>query len=49
MVRSKKDLSKMKGKLKARIEDIEEKCRLDPLKRNPKIHQELEKLKKKTK
>lgn len=42
---SKKDLSKAKAKLKARIEELEEKVRVDPLKRNPKNHEELAKLK----
>jgi hypothetical protein len=43
---SKKDLAKTKAKLKARIEDLEPKCRMDPLKKNPKNHEELAKLKK---
>jgi len=49
MARSKKDLSRAKGNLKAKLEELEEKCAKDPLKRNPKIHMELEKLKKKMK
>jgi len=41
---SKKDLSKAKAKLKARIEELEVKVRMDPLKKNPKNHEELAKL-----
>ena len=48
-VRSKKDLSRLKGNLNTRIAELEEKCRKDPLKKNPKIHLELEKRKRKAK
>ena len=43
---SKKDLAKGRSKLKARIEELEEKVRMDPLRKNPKNHEELAKLKK---
>jgi chaperonin cofactor prefoldin len=43
---SKKDLSKAKAKLKAKIEELEAKVRVDPLKKNPRNHEELAKLKK---
>jgi hypothetical protein len=43
---SKKDLGKTKMKLKVKVEELEQKCRMDPLKRNPKNHEELAKLKK---
>lgn len=46
MPMSKKDLGKHRAKLKARIEDLEQKVRMDPLKKNPKNHEELAKLKK---
>jgi len=46
MTMSKKDLSHRKTNLKARISVLEEKVRMDPLKRNPKIHEELAKLRK---
>lgn len=44
---SKKDLSRKKANLKARIEELEKKARMDPLKRNKAVHDELEKLRKK--
>jgi len=43
---SKKDLTKHRTNLKARIADLEAKVRMDPLKKNPKNHEELAKLKK---
>ncbi len=49
MARGKKDMSRQAAKLRARAAELEEKCKKDPLKKNPKIHQELEKLKKKQK
>jgi len=42
---SKKDLSKARSKLKVKIAELEEKARMDPLKKNPRIHEELAKLK----
>ena len=47
MARGKKDMARQNAKLKAKLAELEEKCRKDPLKKNPKIHEELEKLKKK--
>lgn len=44
---SKKDLSRKKANVKARIEELEQKARMDPLKRNRAVHEELEQLKKK--
>ena len=44
---SKKDLSRKKANIKARIEELEKKARMDPLKRNKAVHDELEQLKKK--
>lgn len=46
MAMSKKDLTNRKAKLKARIAELEQKVRMDPLKRNPKNHEELAKLRK---
>jgi len=44
---SKKDLSRKKANIKARIEELEQKARMDPLKKNRAVHDELEQLKKK--
>ena len=44
---SKKDLSRKKANIKARIAELEQKARMDPLKRNRAVHDELEQLKKK--
>jgi hypothetical protein len=44
---SKKDLSRKKANIKARIAELEEKARMDPLKRNRAVHDELDQLKKK--
>jgi len=43
---SKKDLSRKKANIRARIEELEKKAHLDPLHRKPEIHEELAKLKK---
>jgi hypothetical protein len=43
---SKKDYSRAKQNLKRRIDELEQKVRMDPLKRHPDIHTELAKLKK---
>lgn len=43
---SKKDLSRKHANLKQRISELEAKARMDPLKRHPEIHEELDKLKK---
>jgi Txe/YoeB family toxin of Txe-Axe toxin-antitoxin module len=42
-----KDMNKAKHKMAERIAELEEKVRMDPLKKNPKNHEELAKLKKK--
>jgi len=44
---SKKDLCKQVQNIKKRIIELEGQVRLDPLKKNPAIHEELEKLRKK--
>lgn len=44
---SKKDLSRKKANIKARVEELEKKARMDPLKRNRALHEELEDLKRK--
>ncbi len=44
---SKKDLSRKKANLKARLEELEKKARMDPLKRNVQLHDEIAQLKKK--
>ncbi len=46
MGKSKKDLSKMKANIKARIAALEPLVKRDPLRKNPKIHEELAKLRK---
>ncbi len=44
---SKKDLGRKKANIKARIEELEVKARMDPLKKNRAVHDELDQLKKK--
>ncbi len=44
---SKKDLSRKKANIKAKIEELEKKARLDPLKKNKALHDELDALRKK--
>jgi hypothetical protein len=44
---SKKDLGRHKSNLKRRIEELEGKARMDPLKKNKMLHDELAQLKKK--
>jgi len=44
---SKKDLSRKKANIKARIEELEKKARMDPLRKNRALHDELEQLKRK--
>ncbi len=44
---SKKDLGRKKANIKARIEELEKKAKMDPLKRNKAVHEELEMLRKK--
>ncbi|MBU0527420.1 MAG: hypothetical protein ABH983_00200 [Candidatus Micrarchaeota archaeon] len=47
MAHSKKDLSRKKANLKARLAELEKKAKLDPLKRDKNLHSEIEDLKKK--
>lgn len=42
---SKKDLSRKHANMKVRVAELEQKARMDPLKRHPEIHEELSKLK----
>ena len=44
---SKKDLARKKANIKTRIEELEKKARMDPLKKNRALHDELDQLKKK--
>ena len=44
MGKTKHDLMRQKSNIKVRIAALEEKVRLDPLKKNPSIHEELAKL-----
>jgi hypothetical protein len=44
---SKKDLSRKRANIKARIEELEKKAKMDPLKRNKALHEELDQLRKK--
>lgn len=44
---SKKDLSRKKANIKARIAELEPKARMDPLRKNRALHEELEDLKRK--
>jgi len=44
---SKKDLSRKKANIKARIDDLEKRAKMDPLKKNRSLHDELNDLKKK--
>lgn len=44
---SKKDLSRKKANFKARLEELEKKAKLDPLKKNKSLHAEIEEIKKK--
>jgi hypothetical protein len=44
---SKKDLSRKKANIKAKIEELEVKARMDPLKKNKSLHDELDQLRKK--
>lgn len=47
MGKTKKDLSRQKQNIKRCIEELEQKVRMDPLKKNPAIHEELANLKRK--
>lgn len=44
---SKKDISRKKANLKARLADLEKKAKMDPLRRNTALHDEIAELKKK--
>lgn len=44
---SKKDLARKKSNLKAKLAELEKKARMDPLKRNKALHEEIAELKKK--
>lgn len=44
---SKKDLSRKKANIKARIDELEKKAKMDPLKKNRALHDELDGLRKK--
>lgn len=44
---SKKDLSRKKANIKARVDELEKKAKMDPLKRNKALHDELDGLRKK--
>ena len=43
---SKKDLSRKHANMKVKIAELEQRARMDPLKRHPEIHDELARLKK---
>ncbi len=47
MGKTKRDLSKLVSNLKKRIAELEAKVKMDPLKKNPAIHEELADLKRK--
>ncbi|VVC03466.1 Uncharacterised protein [Candidatus Bilamarchaeum dharawalense] len=44
---SKKDLSRKKANIKSRIDELEKKARMDPLKKNRALHDELDQLRRK--
>ena len=44
---SKKDLSRKKANIKARIDELEKKAKMDPLQKNKAVHEELAQLRKK--
>jgi hypothetical protein len=46
MGKTKKDLAKMSSNLKARLAKLEEEAKRDPLKKNFRLHQELEEVRK---
>lgn len=47
MAHSKKDLARKKSNLKAKLDELEKKAKMDPLKRDKNLHAEIEDLKKK--
>jgi len=46
MGKSKKDLGRAKQNIKRRLDELEHKVKMDPLKKNRALHEEYEKLKK---
>jgi hypothetical protein len=44
---SKKDYTRRKANLKARLEELEKKARMDPMKRDVRLHEELEQVRRK--
>ena len=44
---SKKDLSRKKSNIKTRLEELQKKARMDPLKKNKALHDEIEDLRRK--
>ena len=44
---SKKDLHRRKANIKARIDELEKKAKMDPMKRDKALHAELDQLRKK--
>jgi hypothetical protein len=44
---SKKDLSRKKSNIKSRLEELEKKARMDPLKKNKALHDEVDDLRRK--
>ncbi|MGV8085482.1 MAG: hypothetical protein ACP5N9_04500 [Candidatus Bilamarchaeum sp.] len=44
---SKKDLSRKKANIKARLEELHKKAKMDPLKKNKALHEEIADLEKK--
>ncbi len=44
---SKKDLSRKKANIKSKLEELEKKAKLDPLKKNKALHDEIDGLRKK--
>ncbi len=47
MGNSKKDLNRRRMNLKTRLDELEQKARMDPLKRNRELHEEIAMIKKK--
>ncbi len=44
---SKRDLGKKKANLRTRLEELEKKAKMDPIKKDKKLHEEITELKKK--
>lgn len=47
MGKTKRDLLKQVQNIRKRVQELEAKVRMDPLRKHPEIHEELEKMKKK--